>query len=119
MPMKHTLLYFSWLLFLLACSSAPNQQQEMEKEPTKTIQKEVCVTIDDLPVVNYSIKEPAHLLDITTKLIQTFQQYQIPAIGYVNESKLYLNGKLFIDYLSYTKRKKFEKEWDKMQKGKK
>ena len=57
-------------------------------------QKQMCITIDDLPVVHYSIKKQAHLEYITQKLIQTFKDYDIPAIGFVNEKKLYEKGEL-------------------------
>jgi len=57
-------------------------------------QKKMCVTVDDLPVVSYGINEPAFLLDVTRNLIATFDKYDIPAIGYVNEQKLYINGQL-------------------------
>ncbi|MDF9795039.1 peptidoglycan/xylan/chitin deacetylase (PgdA/CDA1 family) [Catalinimonas alkaloidigena] len=56
--------------------------------------KEVCFTIDDLPVVNYGNNDEAYLQDITHKLIATFDAYDIPAIGFVNESKLYQQGGL-------------------------
>lgn len=51
--------------------------------------KEVCFTIDDLPVVSYGNTDEAYLQDITHKLVTAFDQYQIPAIGFVNEMKLY------------------------------
>ncbi|MCH2081622.1 MAG: polysaccharide deacetylase family protein [Saprospiraceae bacterium] len=57
-------------------------------------QKEMCITIDDLPAVTYGKNEQKHLLEITNALIQTFDQYQIPAIGYVNERKLYMDGQV-------------------------
>lgn len=56
--------------------------------------KEVCFTIDDLPVVDYGINDDDYLLGITRHLISTFDAYQIPAIGFVNESKLYQQGTL-------------------------
>jgi peptidoglycan/xylan/chitin deacetylase (PgdA/CDA1 family) len=57
-------------------------------------QREMCITIDDLPVVSYGKNDQEHLLAITNALIQTFDQYQIPAIGYVNERKLYDDGQV-------------------------
>ncbi len=56
--------------------------------------KQVCVTVDDLPVVSYGKKDPEFLQEVTEKLIATFNTYSIPAIGYVNESKLYIDGAL-------------------------
>ncbi|MEO1049917.1 MAG: polysaccharide deacetylase family protein [Bacteroidota bacterium] len=54
--------------------------------------KKICVTVDDLPVVTYGKTDHQLRLTITKRLIATFKQYDIPAIGYVNESKLYANG---------------------------
>ena len=53
--------------------------------------RQVCVTIDDLPTVAYG---EANHDEITRKLIAHFQRYRIPAIGFVNESKLYEAGKV-------------------------
>jgi peptidoglycan/xylan/chitin deacetylase (PgdA/CDA1 family) len=49
----------------------------------------MCITVDDLPVVSYSIKDPDFQLDLTNRLMVTFERFQVPAIGFVNESKLY------------------------------
>jgi peptidoglycan/xylan/chitin deacetylase (PgdA/CDA1 family) len=57
-------------------------------------QKQVCITVDDLPVVRYGRPTQAFLEEVTNKLIATFDAYSIPAIGYVNEKKLYVNGKV-------------------------
>ncbi|GAB5552350.1 MAG: polysaccharide deacetylase family protein [Saprospiraceae bacterium] len=56
-------------------------------------QKEICITIDDLPVVYYAKKDTAGLRAVTHGLIATFDAYDIPAIGYVNERKLFTKGK--------------------------
>ena len=57
-------------------------------------QHKVCITVDDLPVVNYGIQDIDYLRGITRDLITTFDNYQIPAIGFLNETKLYRSGKL-------------------------
>ncbi|MFY0594282.1 polysaccharide deacetylase family protein [Roseivirga sp.] len=57
-------------------------------------QKRVCITIDDLPVVSYGMDSKEALLEVTEKLINNFQKHNIPAIGYVNENKLYTKGEL-------------------------
>ena len=56
--------------------------------------KEICITLDDLPTVSYGFKDIEFQESIINKLISTFDQYNIPAIGFVNESKLYKNGNL-------------------------
>ncbi len=66
----------------------------MASVPVLGQNREVCITIDDLPVVSYGINEEEYLLDITRRLIATFDRYQIPAIGFVNEGKLYEQGRL-------------------------
>lgn len=53
----------------------------------------VAVTIDDLPVVvrNSSLKKRQK---ITKKLLKHIKKAKVPAIGFVNENKLYRDGKL-------------------------
>ncbi len=53
--------------------------------------RQLCVTVDDLPTVAYGADNHA---EITSKLVAHFQKYDIPAIGFVNESKLYEGGEL-------------------------
>lgn len=62
--------------------------------------KKVVVTVDDLPVVRYGPMYDALSLQITQNLIKTFNEFNIPAIGYVNERKLFKNGKLDQNQLS-------------------
>lgn len=67
-------------------------------------QKQVCVTVDDLPVVNYGKNDPEFLEEVTSKLISTFNSYSIPAIGYVNGGKLYDQGILDEDRVTLLKK---------------
>lgn len=71
------------LLFLFLCFATSFAQQ-----------KTICVSVDDLPTVHYGIQDDDFNLEITQKLIEAFDKYHIPAIGFVNEGKLYRNGKL-------------------------
>lgn len=57
-------------------------------------QKQVCLSVDDLTVVNYGIEDTSFTFGITRSLIETFDKYQIPAIGFVNETKVYTDGKV-------------------------
>ncbi len=52
-------------------------------------EKKVCITVDDLPSTSRSLTDQAY---INQKLTGYFQQHQIPAIGFVNEGKLYAKG---------------------------
>lgn len=53
--------------------------------------RQLCITVDDLPTVAYGADNHA---EITNKLVAHFQKYDIPAIGFVNEGKLYYGGEL-------------------------
>jgi len=52
-------------------------------------QKQVCFSIDDLPVVNYGINTPVFHNQITDKLLSGLKKHEIQAIGFVNEVKKY------------------------------
>ncbi|MEQ9168649.1 MAG: polysaccharide deacetylase family protein [Fulvivirga sp.] len=54
--------------------------------------KQICITVDDLPIVPYGVSSSLTQFEITQKLLATFKEYDVPAIGYVNEGKLYPNG---------------------------
>lgn len=58
--------------------------------PLSAQQKQICITVDDLPVVAYGEDNKR---EVTEKLIQHFNKYGIPAVGFVNEGKLFYNGK--------------------------
>ncbi len=57
-------------------------------------QKRLCITVDDLPTVAYGVGGDELKMEITKGLVDAFKKYQVPAIGYVNEGKLYKEGKL-------------------------
>jgi peptidoglycan/xylan/chitin deacetylase (PgdA/CDA1 family) len=52
-------------------------------------QKQICLSIDDLPVVSYGMNDTSFQKEITKKLIASFTRNHIPAIGFVNEKKLW------------------------------
>lgn len=51
--------------------------------------KQVCFSFDDLPNVNYGITDSVFQKNLINKLILSLKTYSIPAIGFVNEKKLY------------------------------
>ena len=53
--------------------------------------KQVCFSFDDLPLVTYGIKDTSYQKKIFSKLILSLKCNKIPAIGFVNEGKLYDN----------------------------
>ncbi|MTI20469.1 polysaccharide deacetylase-like protein, partial [Fulvivirga sp. RKSG066] len=75
--------YFLTIICLVIFTSLANSQQ-----------KKVCITIDDLPFVSYRSFNIDFVKQQTDSLIKTLVKYDVPAIGYVNESKLYESQKL-------------------------
>lgn len=57
-------------------------------------ERKICISVDDLPVVDYGIKDMDYQLEVTNRLMETFDRFQVPAIGFVNEVKLYKSGEL-------------------------
>lgn len=55
---------------------------------TSSSPKTMAITIDDLPVISL-FRDIASKQAITRKLLATLTRYQVPAVGFVNESKLY------------------------------
>lgn len=55
-------------------------------------QKTIAITIDDLPVVS-TRSDINNRREITKKLLKHVSDAKVPAIGFVNENKLYTNGK--------------------------
>ena len=54
-------------------------------------QKRVCFSFDDLPVVSYGITDTIYQKKLINKLVRSLCDSNIPAIGFVNEGKLYEN----------------------------
>lgn len=54
------------------------------------VKREVAVTFDDLPATQ---SEPAMMRYVIPKLIKSIKANGVPAIGFVNERKLYVDGK--------------------------
>lgn len=52
-------------------------------------QNKVCFTYDDLPVVSYGINDTLFQEKLLTKLALSLRQNNIPAIGFVNEKKVW------------------------------
>lgn len=56
--------------------------------------KQVCFTIDDMPLVTYGITDTVYQKNMMNKLIAALKANDIPATGFVNEIKLFNNGHL-------------------------
>lgn len=54
--------------------------------------KQLCITIDDLPTVIYQQQGFDFRMSVTRAIVDTLKEYSVPAIGYVNERKLTRDG---------------------------
>src|SRR5688572_28688576 len=79
--MKFAILLFT-LVFTGSAFSASAQKPS----------RQIAVTIDDLPVVS-TRKDLKNRQEITRKLLNHVTKAKVPAIGFVNENKLYANDK--------------------------
>lgn len=52
-------------------------------------QNHVCFSFDDLPVVNYGIRDSTYQEDLFNNIVFSLKTNKVPAIGFVNEKKLY------------------------------
>jgi peptidoglycan/xylan/chitin deacetylase (PgdA/CDA1 family) len=61
---------------------------------TQRVDRIVAVTFDDLPATQAGAvaNDVASLEALTTKLLSAVRQYGIPAVGFVNEGKLFVDG---------------------------
>jgi peptidoglycan/xylan/chitin deacetylase (PgdA/CDA1 family) len=48
--------------------------------------------MDDLPVAPANIRSLEEVQEITRNILSTFQEYRVPAIGFVNENRLEIEG---------------------------
>ncbi|HET8924245.1 MAG TPA: polysaccharide deacetylase family protein [Candidatus Acidoferrum sp.] len=53
--------------------------------------RQVAITIDDLPAGAANSMSAAEITEMTAKLLATLKQQKIPAVGFVNERKLYFH----------------------------
>jgi peptidoglycan/xylan/chitin deacetylase (PgdA/CDA1 family) len=57
-------------------------------------QRAIAITIDDLPAGAANSMTGAEIVQMTTKLLGTLREQKVPAIGFVNEQKLYKLGEV-------------------------
>ncbi len=56
--------------------------------------RQVAFTIDDLPAASANSMNAATITEMTTKLLATLRDKKVPAVGFVNENKLYKFGEV-------------------------
>jgi len=62
-------------------------------QAAKAPDRQVAITIDDLPAGNNTLPAAA-ITEMTTKLLTTLRDQKVPVVGFVNEKKLYHFGEV-------------------------
>jgi peptidoglycan/xylan/chitin deacetylase (PgdA/CDA1 family) len=62
--------------------------------PAQAPPPSVAITVDDLPAGNANSMTATDILEMTTKLVGTLHQQNIPVVAFVNEQKLYKLGEV-------------------------
>ena len=57
-------------------------------------QRAIAITIDDLPAANANGMTGTEIVEMTSKLLATLRDQKVPAVGFVNERKLYKQGEV-------------------------
>ncbi len=65
------------------------------------LSRKICISVDDLPLVRYGVKEKDHEWAITNGLLKAFKKHEAPAIGYVNAGKLFPGGVIDSSRIAY------------------
>jgi peptidoglycan-N-acetylglucosamine deacetylase len=78
----------TFLYVILALAIAPATPSSAADTPPD---RQIAITIDDLPAGAAQNMSAATITEMTTKLLATLRQQKVPAVGFVNERKLYYN----------------------------
>jgi peptidoglycan-N-acetylglucosamine deacetylase len=78
---------FLAVLFCCLASNIPLSGQTPPK-------REIAITIDDLPAGAANQMTGTEIVEMTTKLLNTLRDQKVPAVGFVNEQKLYKLGEV-------------------------
>jgi len=78
---------FSCFFFLVADSTGAAQS-------AKPPDRQVSITIDDLPSGMADLLPASEITALTTKLLGTLRDQKIPVVGFVNEKRLYKTGQV-------------------------
>src|ERR1700674_6046464 len=76
------------LLFLFMMLAFSTTLETMASGPDAPPDRQIAITIDDLPAAAANSMSTAAITEMTAKLLSTLRQQQIPVVGFVNEGEL-------------------------------
>lgn len=87
--MKLRPLFLAVASFFLLPGVSPIAAQTASPPP-----RSIAITIDDLPAGAANFMTGGEIVDMTQKLLATLHDQKVPAVGFVNEQKLYKTGEV-------------------------
>ncbi len=66
----------------------------LNSQTTTHPDRQICITVDDLPAGAADSMSAATITDLTSKIVATLRDQKVPAVGFVNEKKLYHWGEV-------------------------
>src|SRR6266850_439808 len=85
--MKNLATLASFCVLLIVARALPLTAQKLPD-------RQVAITIDDLPAGSANSMDAPTITEMTTKLLTTLRDEKVPAVGFVNEKKLYKLGEV-------------------------
>jgi peptidoglycan-N-acetylglucosamine deacetylase len=85
-----SLVAFFFFVGLFCFATAPSSPAQTAKQPDR----QVAITIDDLPAGMADHMPAADITAMTAKLLGTLRDQKVPVVGFVNEKKLYKPGEV-------------------------
>ena len=82
------------VVLLLGVARVSRPAPVRQAAPGDTAERSIALTFDDLPVVSRSRRDLAFQQQVTGALVHTLSRHRVPAIGFVNENKLELDGRV-------------------------
>lgn len=82
------------IAFLFAAFSAASFSSPLLAQNPAPPQRSIAITIDDLPAGAANSMTASEILEMTMKLLNTLRDQKVPAVGFVNEQKLYKTGEV-------------------------
>jgi hypothetical protein len=78
------------LAFVVAVSLCSSSAAQSPRQPDR----QVAITIDDLPAGMSDRLPASEITALTAKLLGTLRDQKVPVVGFVNEKKLYKSGEV-------------------------
>src|SRR5882762_2364950 len=85
--MKSLATLASFCVLLIVARALPLTAQKLPD-------RQVAITIDDLPAGSANSMDAPTITEMTEKLLTTLRDQKVPAVGFVNEKKLYRLGEV-------------------------